>query len=420
MGVEGWKEVSLGDVINFNPKLTIKKGTVAKKITMQDLNPFERKISRWTKEVVAGGARFENGDTLLARITPCLENGKTAFVDVLEQGEIGFGSTEFIVLRAKSKITDPKYVYYLSISPEFRHIAIQSMTGSSGRQRVQLDVLKNTKIKMPSIEEQVRIANILSAFDDKIEINNQINQNLESMAQAIFRSWFVDFEPFRDGEFVESELGMIPKGWEIINVADLIDQLIGGDWGKEKPEKNYVVQVHCARGADIQEIVKGNKGKVPTRYILEKNFRKKISVVGDIIVEISGGSPTQSTGRVALVTEELLERFSSRLICTNFCRLLRPKNDLYSFYLYYYFKYLYAKEVFFQFENGTTGIKNLDISGFLKNFKIVLPPESTLTSFNSLVNSKLKMIQMNGQQSESLSTLRDTLLPKLMSGEIRV
>ncbi len=420
MSCEGWKEVKLGEIIHFNPKLALKKGTFAKKVAMQGLTPFERKISEWSVEEFNSGTRFENGDTLLARITPCLENGKTAYVNILDQGEVAFGSTEFIVMRPIEGISDGKFIYYLAISPKFRGIAIQSMTGSSGRQRVQLDTLKNNTFSVPSLKEQEKIAQILSSIDDKIELNHQINNDLEEMAQAIFKSWFVDFEPFRDGEFVDSELGPIPKGWEAKNFGSLVETLIGGDWGKSEPEKNHNQQVYCIRGADIPEINLGRDGKVPIRYILKKNLQKKISGEGDLIVEISGGSPTQSTGRVAIVTRALIERFSNKLICTNFCRLIRPKNDKFSYFIYYYWKYLYAKDVFFIYENGTTGIKNLDISGFLKTFKIIVPPEEKIQEFNGLIKDKLSFIQKNGEENQILSNLRDTLLPKLMSGEIRV
>lgn len=125
-----------------------------------------------------GGAKFCNGDTLMARITPCLENGKTAFVDVLKDGEVAFGSTEFIVMRAKKGISDPQFVYYLAISPTFRDVAIKSMVGSSGRQRVQQSVLGELELTIPSLEAQEQISAFLGALDYKIALNNKINDNL--------------------------------------------------------------------------------------------------------------------------------------------------------------------------------------------------------------------------------------------------
>lgn len=185
----------LADIAEFNPKETIKKGTVAKKIAMDKLRPFCRDIPEYELAPFTGGAKFRNGDTIMARITPCLENGKTAKVNVLETGEVGFGSTEFLVFRANKNITDEDYLYYLVCSPIVRDIAIKSMIGSSGRQRVQTDVVQNIEIDLPSLGNQKRIGKLLRSLDDKIELNNKINANLERQAQAVFTAWFAEAKP---------------------------------------------------------------------------------------------------------------------------------------------------------------------------------------------------------------------------------
>ena len=172
------KKIKLGDLIEFNPKEIIKKGTKCKRISMDKLNNFSKCIHSFEYEKYNGGMKFRNGDTLLARITPCLENGKTSKVSILDDNEIAFGSTEYIVMRCKKNISDEDFIYYLSISPEFRNIAIQSMTGTSGRQRVQLDVIKNTEMLLPNYGVQVKIGKILSKIDDKIEENDKTNNNL--------------------------------------------------------------------------------------------------------------------------------------------------------------------------------------------------------------------------------------------------
>lgn len=168
----------LSDYIIINPKESLKKGTMAKKIPMDKLKPFCRDVPEYEVTVFNGGAKFRNGDTIMARITPCLENGKTAMVNVFDENEIGFGSTEFIVFRAIEGLTTPDFVYYLVSSSLVRDPAIKSMVGSSGRQRVQTDVVKNLKICFPSIVKQVQITNILKLLDDKIALNNKINNNL--------------------------------------------------------------------------------------------------------------------------------------------------------------------------------------------------------------------------------------------------
>lgn len=154
---EGWRRVRLGDVIDFNPKETLKKNTMSKYVEMAQLQCFARSIIGYSFKEYKGGTKFRNGDTLLARITPCLENGKTAFVDILEEDEVGFGSTEYIVLRKKEGYTDENYIFYLAISDLFRQIAIKSMTGTSGRQRVQTEVLKNSEIVIPEVNIQKKL-----------------------------------------------------------------------------------------------------------------------------------------------------------------------------------------------------------------------------------------------------------------------
>lgn len=171
-------KMKLSDIAEFNPKESLKKGVMAKKVAMDKLQPFCRDISEVSLEKFLGGTKFRNGDTIMARITPCLENGKISLVNLLNDGEVGFGSTEYIVFRAKKGIVDSDYLYYLICSSKVREPAIKSMVGSSGRQRVQMDVVKNIVVDVPDIEEQRKIAGILKCLDDKIQLNKAINDNL--------------------------------------------------------------------------------------------------------------------------------------------------------------------------------------------------------------------------------------------------
>ena len=170
--------MKLIDAVEINPNEKIVKNKIAKKIGMEKLTPFYKFVDRYEFEKYSGGAKFKNEDTIVARITPCLENGKTAYIDILEKNEVGFGSTEYIVMRNKENITISEYVYYLAISQNFREKAISLMTGTSGRQRVQLEPLKNEEFYIPTISIQKKICQILSKIDRKIKINNQINNNL--------------------------------------------------------------------------------------------------------------------------------------------------------------------------------------------------------------------------------------------------
>ncbi|MDR0454906.1 MAG: restriction endonuclease subunit S, partial [Deferribacteraceae bacterium] len=200
-----WSFVKATELIDFNPHERIPKGKMSKKVAMEHLQPFIRNIPNYEIAPFNGGAKFRNGDTLMACITPCLENGKTAQVNILDDGEVGFGSTEFTVLRAKTGISDKDFIYYLKISSILRDKAIKSMVGSSGRQRVQQGVLYDIEFPAPPLAEQIEIGKTLRSFDDKIALNSKLNDYLAQMAQAIFKSWFVDFEPFG---------GKMPEGWE--------------------------------------------------------------------------------------------------------------------------------------------------------------------------------------------------------------
>ena len=231
------------------------------------------------------------------------------------------------------------------------------------------------------------------------------NDNLQQQAQTLFREWFID-----NPDAVT---------WKEGTFSDLIEKIISGDWGKDAPSGNNKEMVYCIRGADIPEVRAGNKGKMPTRYILPKNYAAKQLVDGDIVVEISGGSPTQSTGRAAAVSTALPDRYDKGMVCTNFCKALKPVAG-YSMYVYHYWLHLYDMGVFFSYENGTTGIKNLDITGFIETEPILIAPADLVEKFDAFCQSIFAKVYANGFENEQLALIRDTLLPKLMTGEVDV
>ena len=274
-----------------------------------------------------------------------------------------------------------------------------------GAGKFDLDFLQKLMIPIPSERERKSIVGFASSISEKIRCNAKVNDNLEQQAQAIFKEWFIENPENNE--------------WSTGTFSELIKTTLNGDWGKEAPTGNNTEKVYCIRGADIPEVKAGNKGKMPTRYILPKNFVKKQLTAGDIVVEISGGSPTQSTGRCTAITQSLLDRYDSGMVCTNFCKAIKPKEG-YSLFIYYYWQYLYGKGIFFSYENGTTGIKNLDFSGFIETETILIPPVDKVIAFDDYCKSIFNQIFANGKQNEHLAVLRDTLLPKLMSGELDV
>ncbi|EOT2986211.1 restriction endonuclease subunit S [Clostridium perfringens] len=405
---KNWQLYKLKDIIQFNPKESIKKKEIAKKIAMDKLEPFTRKVSGYEETEFTSGTKFRNGDTLLARITPCLENGKTAQVDILDENEIGFGSTEYIVLREKLGITFNDYIYYLSISPEFRNMAIKSMTGSSGRQRVQKDVLEESEIILPILEEQKAIAKILSDLDEKIEVNNKINKNLEEMAQAIFKQWFVDFEfpneegkPYKSsgGEMVESELGMIPKGWKISSLIDIADYLNGLAMQKFKPSEDE-------KGLKVLKIKELRQGFTDeSSDLCSENIKQEYIINnGDVIFSWSGTLLVDLWGADKCGLNQHLFKVTS--------------NKYYKWYYYYWTKFHLNKFISIAKDKATTmgHIKRSNLSESL----VFVPNDSTLKLMNKVMNPIITQVINNKVENKRLEKLRDTLLPKLMSGEIRV
>ena len=159
---------------------------------------------------------------------------------------------------------------------------------------------------------------------------------------------------------------------------------------------------------------------MPIRYLKTSSLAKRQLRSGDLVIEISGGSPTQSTGRTVLIDEGLLDELDCPLVCSNFCRLIRLKSRNMSNLVYLWLRWLYSNDIFFQYENGTTGIKNLAFTVFAEEQDILIPADPVINAFNQKIEPLLKMLHLNSQQSRTLSEIREVLLPKLLSGEIRV
>ena len=307
------------------------------------------------------------------------------------------------IVRANPQKAVPSYLlYFLQLNKEY---LLQLAAGGATRNALTKEMINNLELELPSIEDQQKITAILDDIQARMDCNNAINENFQAQVMALFPAMFISSED--------------RLSWESGTFSDLIESTLGGDWGKESPTGNNTELVYCIRGADIPEVKAGNKGKMPTRYILPKNYAAKRLLPGDIVVEISGGSPTQSTGRVAAISQSLLDRYDKGMVCTNFCRAIKPKSG-YSMFVYYYWQYLYDRNVFFSYENGTTGIKNLDLSGFTTTEEIVIPPFEFIQKFDDYCQIVFDQTFANGLENEQLSNLRDTLLPRLMSGELDV
>ena len=286
------------------------------------------------------------------------------------------------------------------------------------------------EIPLPSLPTQKKIANLLSSLDSKIELNNRINAELEAMAKTLYDYWFVQFDfPDKNGKPYKTSGGKmvwndkmnreIPEGWEVKLFSDWINNDKSGDWGKEQIEGNYTEKVFCIRGADINGLNGLGELKSPERYILEKNLHKTLDPA-DLIVEISGGSPTQSTGRLAFITEETLARFDAPIICSNFCKAVTLKNKKQLYNFVYHWKSIYDAGILFGYEGKTSGIKNLLFESFVSSHYTVVPEMSATNKFYDFMEQLESKKQKNLKENQKLTELRDWLLPMLMNGQVTV
>lgn len=387
-----WKTIRAADFMEFNPRMNLKKGTIATKISMDKLQPYTKKIPETEQAEFSGGTKFSNSDTIMARITPCLENGKTAFVDCLNKDEVAFGSTEFIVLRAKPGVSDSQFVYYLATSPEFRNVAIKSMVGSSGRQRVQQLVLENLELTVPKLPEQEKIGRFLAELDDKIALNERVNDNLQQQAQALFKSWFLNYEPWD---------GTAPNSWLHGKLGDYANIKRGGS---PRPIQEYLsdsglrwLKISDVTGLQTPFIIDIKD------HIIEEGLKKTVFLKAGSLVLSNSATPG---------IPKILDVDS----CIHDGWLYFPESRFSNEYLYLYFKYIRQQLV--NLSNGSV-FNNLK-TDILKGYPTILPDEETLQRFDGIIKPMFLQMQNLTRESHDLMDLRDTILPRLMSGELDV
>jgi len=282
---------------------------------------------------------------------------------------------------------------------------LENIAVGAAQQNLSVGVIADFPIQLPPLPEQTAIASILSSLDDKIDLLHSQNATLEKMAETLFRQWFVE----------EAK-----EEWEEGTFEKWILETVGGDWGKESIEGEFTKAVCCLRGTDIADLNIGLPNKTPIRFIKEKKFQSISPNEGDLIIEVSGGTENQSTGRICYIDNQIKALFDYPLVFSNFCRMIRIKKPEYSFFVYCYIQYLYNQDEFFNLENGSSGIKNLDYKTLLFDLKYIMPDENSVIKFHNQVKSLFQKVNQNKIQIRTLTSLRDMLLPKLMSGEVGV
>lgn len=292
-------------------------------------------------------------------------------------------------------------------------------------------------VATPSLWEQDQVISVLGSIDDRITLLRETNATLEAIAKALFKSWFVDFDPVRakaeglepegmdaatavlfSDSFEESELGLVPKGWKLVPFGELLIHTIGGDWGDETPSEKNDTRVAIIRGTDIPDLQSGAANRVPLRYTSTKKLATRKLQDGDLVLEVSGGSKDQPTGRALYLTEALLGQFDCPVEPASFCRLLRPIDRNIGLLLAQHLTYIYGIGKTWEYQNQSTGIANFQTTHFLESELVAVPPREVLAVFADVVRSIVDRGHLS--QIQNLASLRDTLLPRLISGQLRL
>lgn len=394
-----WGWIKAKDFMLFNPKESIKKGTVVKNVPMDKIEPKTKEIPSYELTEYKGGVKFRNGDILMARITPCLENGKISQVSILDYNEIGAGSTEFIVLREKEGISDKDFIYYLSNSEYFKEPAIKSMVGSSGRQRVQRDVVENLEIYVPPLETQKKIGKVLSFFDKKISLNKKINKNLTICIDVNFKNNLLNFNQYSEQELVSSELGLIPKEWEVSNLTNIANYQNGLAMQKFPPEND----ADCFKVLKIKELRQGFFDE--TSDSCSKNIKEECIVYdGDVIFSWSGSLLVDIwTGGTCGLNQHLFKVTSSK----------------FDKWFYYCWTKFYLDQFILIAKDKATTMGHIKRK-HLDESLVLIPDKETYSKLTMLFKPLFDMLIKNKIEIKKLQNLRDVLMPKLMSGEVDV
>lgn len=388
------------DYIQVNPTIKLEKDKQYPFVEMANADVFAREPKQIDIKKYSSGVKFQRGDTVIARIEPCLQNGKGFFVKNISEG---FGSTEFLVFRPKDDKVTNEFLYYFMLTDYIRKSMINSMTGATGRQRVNKDIFKSLELSLPSVEKQKRMADILSAYDDLIENNQKQIKLLEEAAMRLYKEWFVilRFPGHENTKIIDG----VPEGWEKLYIEDVC-QTVGGGTPSTKVPSYY------------------NNGTIPwvtptdiTRNdcLILLDTEKKITEEG-----LARSSAKMLPSETILMTSRASVGFfgiSEQEVCTNqgFISCIPNNKNLMMFLL---LNLMSRKDEIRQKAGGATYLE-INKSTFRKLI-VIKPDDTLLNEFQSITYTILKRISALKKQSDLLKQARDKLLPKLMNGDIEV
>lgn len=392
--------MKLDDFCQINPTVQLNRNEEYEFVEMADLVPGDRYVFSKNKKIFNGSfSKFSNKDTLMAKITPCLENGKISQYIGTNKA---FGSTEFNIFREKENVSDANYLYYLISSTIVKDPAIKSMSGATGRQRANLDEIKQINVPDFNIATQEKIAKILSNYDDLIENNNKRIKILEEMAQKIYKEWFVDFKfpGYETTTFKQTELGKIPNDWEIKQIGKEYKTYLGGTPSRNE-EKYWNGKIPWLNSGKTNELRITKASEYVTELGLEKSSTKLMPQYTTVLA-ITGAT----LGQVSMLGSEM---------CANqsVVGIYSDKNPEYVFYL--------MKDKIQKLIQSASGGAQQHINKDIVNeMKFVLPADTMLNDFKDIIRPINKEIFNLLYKNHTLKQTRDLLLPRLISGEIDV
>lgn len=392
-----WKKVRFLDVVHLNPRISLEKGVEYPFVEMSNVVPCARKPEKDVfKKYLGEGTKFEQGDTIVARIEPCLQNGK-GFQCSYKQG---FGSTEFLVFRPVNiNDLDCDFLYYYMGQQSIREAMAKTMVGASGRQRVNNKVFNDLQINLPPLSTQHCIANILSRYDSLIENYQKQIKLLEEAAQRLYKEWFVDlhFPGHENTKIVDG----VPEGWEKKPVKTIIELQSGYAFKSSAFMEDGIYKIVTIKNVKDGAFDGENVSKIAS--IPEKMPKHCILEDGDILLSLTG-----NVGRVCIVNGKnyLLNQRVAKL------------KSAYKAYTYCLFR---SRDMFIEVNNLANGAAQQNVSPIrIGEMKILIPEKKWLDDFERTVSNYILGIITLQSQIRFLTEARDRLLPKLMSGEIAV
>jgi len=361
----------------------------------------------------------------------------TRFARVTER-EVGWlcGTGCLKVRIGTGTIALPEWIAIALGAPEVKDWLVRHAVGAT-MPNLNTSILGAVPLRVPPIEQQREAVEVCFALDDRIDLLRQTNATLESIAQALFKSWFIDFDPVRakaegrepegmdaataalfPAEFEESETGLLPKAWTAQPFGALLAHAIGGDWGSETETTDFSLPATIIRGTDIPDIAAGRYQGVPRRFVSPRKAVKRILHDGDLAIEVSGGSKTQPTGRSLYLSRDLIAKLGDTVVPTSFCRLFRAKDSQTALVLARHLAHIYGIGKMWNYQVQSTGLANFQTQHFLDSEMVVVAPSVVFEKFFELVRPLVDRIY--AAPIAELEAMRDALLPRLISGKLRL